>query len=286
MRNPNTLKWSDLKTGIFFMVGIGLAAYLGLVVGKNSSLFKSVTTINMLAPNVENLAENNYVSVAGKKIGTVSSLDFVTRDDSLMVLIELKLQNEHADIVTRDSRASIKSLGILGDKYIDITTGHAEPVTSGDYIALDQSGVSMSSLTESAAKAMEELNTLLADINEGRGPVGRLLKSEEMADNLDETIASLNSFSKELRDGDGALQKLISDKSLATDLAQAVANINDAASNADELFSKLSSDNGTIGQLHSNPALYRNLNESLQSLDSLLVDLKENPKRYVRFSIF
>jgi len=45
MRNPNALKWSDLKTGIFFIFGIGFAAYLGLVIGKNSSLFTGVTTV-------------------------------------------------------------------------------------------------------------------------------------------------------------------------------------------------------------------------------------------------
>ena len=51
-------------------------------------------------------------------------------------------------------------------------------------------------------------------------------------------------------------------------------------------MAKLESDKGTFGQLHSNPALYNNLNETLSSLDSLLVDLKKNPKRYVKFSVF
>ena len=64
MRNPNALKWSDLRTGIFFLLGLGFAAYLGLVVGKNSSLFTGVTTIKVLSQDVQGLAENNFVSVS------------------------------------------------------------------------------------------------------------------------------------------------------------------------------------------------------------------------------
>jgi len=67
MKNPNALKWSDLRTGIFFIFGIGFAAYLGLVIGKNSNLFSGVTTVKILSRDVQSLAENNFVSVSGKK---------------------------------------------------------------------------------------------------------------------------------------------------------------------------------------------------------------------------
>jgi len=127
MRNPNALKWSDLKTGIFFIFGIGFAAYLGLVIGKNSSLFTGVTTVKVLAENMQGLAENNFVSVSGKKVGTVSNMEFVGSNDSLFVVADLRLREEFAGLVTKDSKATIKSLGVLGDKYVDITTGKGAP---------------------------------------------------------------------------------------------------------------------------------------------------------------
>ena len=67
MKNPNALKWSDLKTGIFFVFGIGFAAYMGLVIGKNTNLFTGVTTIKIVSRDVQSLAENNFVSISGKK---------------------------------------------------------------------------------------------------------------------------------------------------------------------------------------------------------------------------
>jgi len=293
MRNPNELKWRDLRTGMFFIVGIGLAAYLGLVVGKNSSLFKSVTTINMVAGNVGSLAENNFVSVSGKKIGTVSKMDFINRNDSLLVLVQMRLQEEYAKIVTKDSKARIISLGILGDKYVDITTGKGKPVQEGDYIRLDESETGLTSLTTAAGEAVGQINTLLNNINNGKGPLAKLLGSEKMAGDLEKTVANLKTASteltglaKELKSGNGLLPKLINDRKFASETEDAITNIKQVAARTDSLVQKFNSDEGTIGQLHSNPALYTNLNESLEDLDSLLTDLKKNPKRYVRFSLF
>lgn len=293
MKNPNTLNWSDLTTGIFFVIGLGLAAYIGLVVGKNSSLFKGVTRIQMVAHNVGSLKENNFVSVSGKKIGTVSKMDFINRNDSLYVLVEMRLQEEFAPIVTKDSKARIISLGILGDKYVDITTGTGKPVEEGDIIELDESETGLDNLTAAAGEAIGQINTLLDNINNGKGPLAKLLGSEEMAGDLETTInnlktvsAELTVFTRELQSGNGLLPKLINDKDFASQTEDTIINIKQVAARTDSLVQKLNSDEGTIGQLHSNPALYSNLNESLADLDSLLIDLKKNPKRYVRFSLF
>lgn len=292
MRNPNALKWSDLKTGIFFLLGLGFAAYLGLVIGKNSSLFTGTTTIKVLSRDVQGLAENNFVSVSGKKIGTVSKLDFVTNNDSLYVVAELKLRNEFAGLVTKDAKATIRSLGVLGDKYVDIMTGKGTPVGNGDFIALDSED-GMAELTGGANQALAKINDLLDKLNNGKGVAGRLVSDEKMGTELAATVSSLKNTSAELSTlsqkaskGNGLLPKLINDGELAKNTEQTVSRLNQAAEKTEALLAKLESDQGTFGQLHSNPALYNNLNETLTSLDSLLVDLKKNPKRYVKFSVF
>lgn len=292
MKNPNALKWSDLRTGIFFLLGLGFAAYLGLVVGKNSSLFTGVTTIKVLSRDVQGLAENNFVSVSGKKIGTVSKLDFVTNNDSLYVVAELRLRNEFAVLVTKDAKATIRSLGVLGDKYVDIITGKGPQVKNGDFIALDAED-GMAELTGGANQALAKINLLLDKINSGKGVAGRLVSDEKMGAELAETVSSLKSTSAELSalsrkasSGSGLLPRLINDGELAKNTEETVSRLNKAAEKTEALMAKLESDQGTFGQLHSNPALYNNLNQTLSSLDSVLVDLKKNPKRYVKFSVF
>jgi len=292
MKNPNALKWSDLRTGIFFVLGILFAAYMGLVIGKNSNLFSGVTTIKVLSADVQTLAENNFVSVSGKKIGTVSKIDFVTNNGSLFVVAELRLKNEYARLVTRDAKATIKSLGILGDKYIDIKTGKGQAVKNGDFIPLETED-GMASLTGKANEAFGKINELLDNLNNGRGTAGRLISDEKMGAELAEAVTSLKTTTEELSKltqkashGEGLLPKLLNDRTMAKNTGETIERLNLAASKTESLITKLNSENGTLGQLSSNPTLYNNLSRTLASLDSVLVDLKRKPGRYVRFTLF
>jgi phospholipid/cholesterol/gamma-HCH transport system substrate-binding protein len=292
MRNLKELKWSDLKTGIFFLLGLGFAAYLGLVIGKNTSFFTGVTTIKVMTSNVNGLAENNYVAVAGKKIGTVSRLDFSTQNDSLFVVAELKLQNEYANLVTKDSKASIRSLGVLGDKYIDIKAGTGKPVKEGDFIQLvPEDG--LTGLTNNARNTVEKFNTLLDKLNNGDGPAGRLISDKQMGEDLQKTVANLRkssdeltSITAELHRGKGLLPKLIKDKSLADNTEQTIENLKKASAETEALMKQINNGKGTLGKLNTDPALYNNLSRTLVSLDSLVTDLKRKPKKYVRFTLF
>jgi phospholipid/cholesterol/gamma-HCH transport system substrate-binding protein len=292
MRNPKELKWSDLKTGIFFVLGLAFIAYLGIVIGKNTSTFTGVTTVKIMSKNVNGLTENNFVSVSGKKIGTVSKLNFTTKNDSLYVVAELRLRNEFAPLVTKDSRAMIRSLGILGDKYVDITTGTGKPVNEGDFIGLDAEG-GMASLATNASEALGKINTLLEKLNSGKGPAGRLISDEKMGAELQETMtnlrttsAELSKVSTDLSNGKGLLPRLIKDKSIADNTAQTLENLKSTTAKAETLVDRMNSNQGTLGKLNSDPALYNNLNRTMVSLDSLLTDLKKKPGRYVKFSLF
>ncbi len=292
MKNPNALKWSDLRTGIFFILGIGFAAYIGLVIGKNTNLFSGITTVKILSRDVQSLSENNFVSVSGKKIGTVSKMSFVTHNDSLYVVADLRLKQEYAVLVTKDAKATIKSLGVLGDKYVDIKTGKAAPVQDGDFIALTTED-GLANITNKASLTFEKINALLDHLNNGKGMAGRLIADEKMGTELASTISSLKATSAELSvlsqkasHGNGLLPKLLNDKAMAKNTEETIERLNQTALKTESLISKLNNEKGTIGQLTNNPALYNNLSQTLSSLDSVLVDLKAHPHRYVKISLF
>ena len=65
-----------------------------------------------------------------------------------------------------------------------------------------------------------------------------------------------------------------------------MAKVDATLANVEELTAKLNSNEGTIGLLMRDPSLYNNLNSTMRSADSLLIDLKAHPKRYVHFSLF
>ena len=78
----------------------------------------------------------------------------------------------------------------------------------------------------------------------------------------------------------------LSDSLAKSQLCSAVANADNTLKELNQLIGKINAGQGTMGKLMKNDSLYNNLNESSRDLDKLLKDLKENPKRYVHFSIF
>jgi phospholipid/cholesterol/gamma-HCH transport system substrate-binding protein len=96
----------------------------------------------------------------------------------------------------------------------------------------------------------------------------------------------LTKVAAELHNGKGLLPKLINDKSMADNTEQTIANLKKAAAETEILMKQLNEGKGTLGKLNSDPALYNNLSKTLVSLDTLLIDLKKRPNRYVRFTLF
>ncbi len=76
-------------------------------------------------------------------------------------------------------------------------------------------------------------------------------------------------------------------KDIATvDISATMAKVDATLANVQQLSAKLNSNDGTLGLLMRDPSLYNNLTATMRDADSLLIDLKAHPKRYVHFSIF
>jgi phospholipid/cholesterol/gamma-HCH transport system substrate-binding protein len=70
------------------------------------------------------------------------------------------------------------------------------------------------------------------------------------------------------------------------DLVATMQKVDRAIANVEQTTAKLNSNEGTLGLLMRDPGLYNNMNATMQSADSLLIDLRQHPKRYVHFSVF
>ncbi|ACF14032.1 Mammalian cell entry related domain protein [Chloroherpeton thalassium ATCC 35110] len=312
MGTSSSIGWKDLKTGILFVFGIGLFAVLGLVIGKNTSLLTGLTKVYIFVEDLQSLAQNNFVAVSGKKVGTVTDMGFETRNDKPGVVVQLSIRTEYIDMISKNSEARIKSLGVLGDKYVDIRPGSGSPIEDGDFLQVVHEP-SIDDLSGQALSMMTSLNQILQKINQGEGTIGKLLTTTELLDKLDRTVANLEQTTNMLTNGNGLVSKMLTDGQMADKVSNMVTNLNDVSlalkdgkgslgklmvdesfynnlnavtQRADALISHLDNPNGTLGKLANDPTLYANLNRTVNSLDSLLVDLKQNPSRYVKLSLF
>jgi phospholipid/cholesterol/gamma-HCH transport system substrate-binding protein len=133
--------WRNLRTGILFVAGIALMAVLALVIGKNTSALSSKTTYKMFVLDIAGLAENNLVAVAGKKVGTVTTLDFASPNDTTIGIdITMSINQEFAYLFREGSTATITGQGVLGDKFIEVVPGRGATLKPDTYLKYETSG--------------------------------------------------------------------------------------------------------------------------------------------------
>ncbi len=305
--------WRNLRTGLLFVAGLILAGILGLIIGKNTNILTRHDTAHLFISSIKGLSEGNMVAVSGKKIGVVKSMDFSTRNDTTGVLVTLDITRDYFRLITSDSKATIKALGVLGDKFVDITLGQSkEMLPEGGFLdVVAEPG--LEDLIASAIQTMDTIQVISQKISKGEGTIGRLITSTELNDKLLKTAANVEAMTKQLTSGDGLAARLINDKQMAGHVSSLITNLSDVTSSlkegkgtlgklivdesfynnlssvirrSDSLFSRLNDTSNSLGKLTNDDDLYRHIDRSILSLDSLLMDFKQNPGRYVRVSVF
>ncbi len=133
-------------------------------------------------------------------------------------------------------------------------------------------------LYQEARAPLQRVDAILADIQSGQGSVGKALKDPALFDEAKQTIAELNKLMADINAGKGSAGKFIKDEEL---YRQAVALVN----RLDGTMQKISAGQGTVGQLLVNPALYDTLNSTTAEAQSLVKDIRANPKKFLSITL-
>jgi len=315
-------KNKGLKTSVFLMLGLTLflVGFIFYMVGSNQKFFDSKYSLYLFLSKAEALNPGAFVTLSGLKIGVVGDMKFTQRNNQQGILVELKIDKDYAKQITHSSRATIKTMGILGDKYVDISLGSLSepPLQPGDFVR-SKASVDVSALLADAASSLTELNALLSNLKllsqqmlKGQGTVGRLVSDKKMATDFNNIVHNFSNISEELNHGQGNAGKLLQDSLLYQSLlntskqldvitghisegkgavGKLVADttlyprIQSIAIQSDSLLKKLQG-NGTMGQLLKDKKLYDEFFLLTRELRELTNDIKEHPKKYGSFSIF
>ena len=200
------------RLGLFIVATLAVLMVGVFLIGKRESLFQSNYSVKAQFQNVAGLADGADVRVGGLHEGTVKQIHLPQRPDG-KVTVTMDLAKSTRDVVKQDSVASIKSDGLVGDKYIEISFGSetAPEVKDGATIQseppLDLSKLvkKADQLLDSAQGAVTDLNgtasnlkSISAKVNEGKGTVGALIndktiyqKANAGATELDEDMEAL-----------------------------------------------------------------------------------------------
>jgi phospholipid/cholesterol/gamma-HCH transport system substrate-binding protein len=289
----------EVKIAIVTIIGIVVLFY-GLQFLKGLSIFGNSDGYYVSFTDVSGVAASTPVYANGYKVGVVEEVlyDYSPQGKLIAVMAldkRMRLPRGSKAEISSDLLGNIKINLLLGDDPVNmVAKGDTIPggVEGGMMSKLSKMMPAVEALLPKLDSIMTSLNTLLAD----PALQQTLHNVEGMTSNLNATSSELRTLSASLnREMPQMIQKTngvldntqqLTGNLAAIDVAGMTASVNQTLANVNEMTRKLNSNEGTLGLLMRDATLYHNLTNTVADADSLLVDLKAHPKRYVHFSIF
>jgi len=289
MERSNKIGWAQVRAGVFICIALIFVAGGVLLMGQKNKMFVPKGKLRVVMDDVAGLKEGAPVWLAGVDVGLVSDIHFADPRQSNEVTIRLEIDEGALKKIGADSTITIKTRGLMGEKYVDITPSQhyfekpAEVLRGTPAVRLDdvmqkaavtfdrlnrvvdnisQGKGTMGKLTTDATlynkivSLTGELQTLAVTINHGEGTLGKLNRSPEPYNKL---VSILNRADKTLQDiqgSNGTLNRLIYDKVLYDKLVTLATKSNEAADDVRELNKKITSKDSTLGMLINDRQFY------------------------------
>ncbi len=215
-------KKNTFMVGLFVALGSLLIFAVILLLGQESSLFESRTTLYIPFENVAGLKPGSPVRLAGVTVGTVNSIDFAPTLDDKKMYVEISVQEEMMPRIRQDSIATIGSKGLLGDKVVDITIGAEEsaPHKAGDFMHSEE--------PPDMFRILEKGQTLIThagDVAKGLKEVINKLADDKTIKDVKGIIESLDGIFNEVESGKGIANALIYNPKAKEDVVAMIGNV-------------------------------------------------------------
>jgi phospholipid/cholesterol/gamma-HCH transport system substrate-binding protein len=277
MPSQQEVRWSQLKVGVIVLISsVILVALLFLMTSSAGlGILSPKLTVVTYFVNSAGLKTGAAVNLEGVTIGTVKS---VTIDNSparklTPVKVVMKLNEKYAVTLKKDSKASLSTVGVLGDTVIDLNSQFAvgPRLQDGDELKTLETP-SLTDVVRASQGTIESLNVILAKVNaitdniqSGKGTVGQLIVNPDLYNKANKTIDEFYTLEHNINEGRGSVGKLMTDDALYN-------RLNDTVAKLDNIIDTVNSGKGTAGMLLKDDALYKNLNSTVAHANSLLAD--------------
>jgi len=311
---------NEIKIGIIVTIALLLLIW-GINYLKGVSLLKNERTFYAVYSNVGGLNKANPINVNGLGVGQVQNVEFMKNSNGKL-LVTFLISNDIA--IPRNSIAKIVSADLMGSKSIELKLGDAAALAvDGDTLISDTQlslseevnkqvapiKVKAEALMSSLDSVMNVIHAIFnekarADLSSSIEKISLALSSLEHASlgidtivssekgRLENIFSNIESISKNIKNNNDRISQALGNIADITDtlakarLSETIKHINDAVTQVSTIVETINQGKGSLGLLVNNDSLYNNLNASSKDLDFLIKDMKENPNRYVHFSVF
>ena len=268
-----------VRLGLFILGGLTLFVMAIFIIGKQKNLFNPVFKLHATFYNVSGLQVGNNIRFSGINVGTVDNITIV--DDST-VLVDMLIRQEIKKFIKSDSRVSVGSEGLIGDKLVVITKGSPnlpivtenQQLESIEPVEMDAIIASLKKTVENTEVITKEAADMMLKINSGKGTLGRIVHDTIIAQKISKSIDNFENTTEELDRTMTATKYGLAEIMLSLKLT--ADNAKGSTQELEEIMVNLNNGEGTIGRFLQDTTTSNNIDETIINLKSSSKALDEN----------
>ena len=279
MAQRKQLTWSELRVGLFVLVGLLILA-VGIFYVTGAGFFGPKYHIKTYLPEVSGLSTGAPVRLDGVEIGNVDQIRLVPREPGKApermhnIEVGMRIDRKYQNDILTDSAASLVTEGLLGNRYVTITRGYTGvPLKEGQAVPGTEEKA-IKEVVERSADVLSNLKALSDDIQDlingvqrGKGTLGKLLTDEQAYNHLNSILTKGDQLVSNVQTGQGTVGKLFMSDDTAVKANQALDQIN-------TILADLRAQKGTMGKLLYDPTLYDQAKEALTNGNAVIGDVR------------
>jgi phospholipid/cholesterol/gamma-HCH transport system substrate-binding protein len=279
MARGKQLTWSELRVGLFVLVGLLILA-VAIFYVTGAGVFGPKYRLKTFMPEVSGLATGAPVRLDGVEIGNVERISIVPRehgkppDHMHNIEVDMRLDRRYQNDILTDSAATLVTEGLLGNRYVNIQRGYTGvPIKDGQAIPATEEKA-IKEVVERSADVLANLNALsddvkdlIAGVREGRGTLGKLLTDDQAYRHLNSILAKGDEIASTVQSGQGTVGKLV----MTDEMGNKVENTLDQFNT---MLADLRAQKGTLGKLLYDPTLYDQAKDAISKGNALLGDVR------------
>ncbi|MGC5744794.1 MlaD family protein [Chryseobacterium sp. NFX27] len=305
----------ELKAGV-----IALLAIVGFVLlfqfMKGRSLFTTDNIFYAKYDNVEGLAQSSAVSINGLKVGQVDKIiPRTAKDGKISFVVKITVDDKFE--FSKNSTLEIFEPGLMSGKEMRVNLMYGgQTAKDGDTLLGTFKLGTLGSLSSQVGPVKDQLQTVLHRVDSLMSNANQVVNAQNREEiralltNLNKTVGALQTTAGSVNtlvgNNDPKLQKVLDDASLTMqsgkvtldkygNLAESIdtkklnatiASLDATVGKLNQVIAGVDNGQGSLGKLMKDEQLYNNLNSASTNLNSLIEDMKANPKRYINFSVF
>lgn len=257
--------------------------------------------------NVTSLKKSDKVFLNGVQVGVIKNIDFADIKNPNKIKVDFSVNPSLQ--LPKNSVIEIISYSLMGNKGLKINMGNGVFAKAGDlFEGMNEKGMfdgiteNVGPLADQSTIMMQNVNTLfdrkqrenlyvtIGELNKTLAALQTMVNSNQTA--INGTLGNVEKLTRALAVKQNDIAQIISNTKEMTaqmknaDLSKSMNKMNQSMDELNKLMADINKGKGSLGKLMKDEELYNKLTSTSKSADELLKDMKENPKRYVHFSVF